>query len=134
MARFIAFDWGKARTGIAVSDKDCIIASPHSTVPTEDLHSIVEQLVNEEPCKGLVVGVPGLIIGTTTDSSNGISKFINHLNTKYPDLTVHQIDESETSSEALEAMISGGLKKSKRREKGSIDKVAATLILQRFLQ
>tara|TARA_Y100000739_G_scaffold157246_1_gene135855 strand:+ start:1103 stop:1507 length:405 start_codon:yes stop_codon:yes gene_type:complete len=134
MARFIAFDWGKVRTGIAVSDKDGIIASPHSTVPTVNLYSIVEQLINEEPCKALVVGVPGLITGATTDSSDGISEFINHLNAKYPYLTVHQIDESETSSEALESMIAGGLKKSKRREKGEIDKVAAALILQRFLQ
>jgi putative Holliday junction resolvase len=134
MARYIAFDWGKARTGIAVSDSAGIIASPHSTIPTSNLHATVELLVNEEPCAGLVVGVPGLIIGSVTDSNEGIDKFIAHLTAKHPDLPLHKIDEGHTSSQAMDALISGGMKKSKRREKGSLDKVAAALILQRFLQ
>ena len=134
MARYIAFDWGKARTGIAVSDSAGIIASPHSTVPTNDLHATVELLVNEEPCAGFVVGVPGLILGSTTDSNEGIDRFIAHLAVKHPDLPLHKIDEGHTCSQAMDALISGGMKKSRRREKGSLDKVAAALILQRFLQ
>ena len=134
MARFIAFDWGKVRTGIAVSDSAGIIASPHSTVSTKDLNNTVDILINEEPCAGLVVGVPGLILGSNTDSSEGIAKLISHLSSKYPTLPLHKVDEGSTSSEAMDALISGGMKKSKRREKGSLDKVAAALILQRFLQ
>ena len=134
MARFIAFDWGKVRTGIAVSDSAGIIASPHSTVSTKDLNNTVDILINEEPCAGLVVGVPGLIIGSNTDSSEGIAKLIAHLSSKYPTLPLHKVDEGSTSSEAMDALISGGMKKSKRREKGSLDKVAAALILQRFLR
>ena len=134
MARYIAFDWGKARTGIAVSDSSGIIASPHSTVATNDLNSTIDVLVNEEPCAGLVVGVPGFMLGTTTNSNEGIDKFISYLSSKYPSIPLHKVDEGHTSSQAMDAMITGGLKKSKRREKGSLDKVAAALILQRFLQ
>ena len=134
MARYIAFDWGKARTGIAVSDSAGIIASPHSTVPTQDLNSTIHILVNEEPCAGFVVGVPGLILGSITDSNAGIESFISHLAAKHPDIQIHKVDEGHTSSQAMDALISGGMKKSRRREKGSLDKVAAAIILQRFLQ
>ena len=134
MARYIAFDWGKSRTGIAITDSSAIIASPHSTVSTSDLNSTVKRLHDEEPCAGFVVGVPGLIVGLQTDSTAGIDKFINHLESTYPSTPVHRVDESHTSSQALDALISGGMKTSKRREKGSLDKVSAALILQRFLQ
>ena len=134
MARYIAFDWGKVRTGIAVSDSLGIIASPHSTVATKHLNTSVDLLVSEEPCAGLVVGVPGLILGKSTDSNKGINKFIAYLSSKYPSLPIHKVDEGDTSSEAMDAMISSGMKKSQRRQKGSLDRVAAALILQRFLQ
>ena len=133
MARYIAFDWGKARTGIAVTDSNAIIASPHSTVPTSDLMDAVKKLFNEEACSGFVVGVPGLIIGSTTDSSAGIEAFISKLEKAYPGVDIHRVDERHTSSQALGAVISGGMKKSERRQKGSLDKVSAALILQRFL-
>ena len=134
MARYIAFDWGKVRTGIAVSDSNGIVASPHSTVCSNELSVVVWKLYNEEPCAGFVVGVPRLIIGLNTDSSEGIEKFIKDLQAKFPSTPVYKVDEDQTSSEALDALISGGMKKSKRREKGTLDKVAAALILQRFLQ
>ena len=133
MARYIAFDWGKARTGIAVSDSAGIIATPHSTVATSHLNSTVSKLLSEEPCAGFVVGVPGLIVGSNTDSNQAINDFISYLERKYPSIEIHKVDESHTSSEAMNALVSGGMKKSKRREKGSLDKVAAALILQRFL-
>ena len=134
MARYIAFDWGKTRTGIAITDSSAIIASPHSTVLTSELNSIVKKLHNEEPCAGFIIGVPGLIVGLPTDSTTGIDQFINHLESTYPSMPVHRVDESHTSSQAQDALITGGMKKSKRREKGSLDKVSAALILQRFLK
>ena len=134
MARYIAFDWGKSRTGIAITDSSAIIASPHSTISTGELNSTVKKLHDEEPCAGFVVGVPGLIVGLQTDSTAGIDQFINHLESTYSSTPVYRVDESHTSSEALDTLISGGMKKSKRREKGCLDKVSAALILQRFLQ
>ena len=133
MARYIAFDWGRARTGIAVTDSAVIIASPLATVPTGDLQAEITHLVNAEPCKGFVVGMPGLVIGSSTDSTAGIKAFAAQLENKYPEIPVHLVDESSTSNEAMDALLSGGMKKSKRREKGSLDKVAAALILQRFM-
>ncbi len=134
MARYIAFDWGKSRTGIAITDSSAIIAFPHSTVSTSVLNDLVKKLHDEEPCAGFIVGVPGLIVGLQTDSTPGIDEFINHLESTYPSTPVNRVDESYTSSQAIDALIAGGVKKSKRREKGSLDKVSAALILQRFLK
>jgi len=134
MARYIAFDWGERRTGIAVTDSNAIIATPLETIDTDALKKSVHSLVNEEACAGLVVGVPGLIIGSTTNSTEGINEFIRFLEKAFPDLTIYKVDEGSTSSEAMSALISGGMKKKKRSEKGALDKVAAAIILQRFLE
>jgi len=134
MSRYIAFDWGAKRTGIAVTDSNSIIATPLKTVETQGLNAEISRLINEEQCGGLVVGVPGLMVGSHTDSSDGINKFIIYLEKTYPLLKVHQVDEGDTSSEAMSAMISGGMNKKNRRQKGSLDKVAAAIILQRFLE
>lgn len=134
MPRYIAFDWGKVRTGIAVTDSSAIIASPHSTVKTDVLMAEVKKLVEAEACAGFVVGVPGLFENLQTDSTSGINAFIAQLSKVYPAIEIHRVDESFTSSEAMGALHAGGMKKSKRREKGSLDKVAAAIILQRFLE
>ena len=109
------------------------MASPLKTVETKDIFKEIDQIILAEPCKGIVVGVPGLIVGLKTDSSDGIEKFISTLENKYPSILVHKVDESGTSNEAMSALISGGMKKSKRKNKGVLDKVASAIILQRFL-
>ena len=134
MARYIAFDWGKARTGIAVTDSAAIIAYPLETVKTTDLFQAVAKLLISEPCAGFVVGVPGLFENLQTDSSQGIKDFISKLNSAHPTIPVFKVDESYSSSEAMGALHAGGVKKSKRRDKGALDKVAAAIILQRFLE
>ena len=134
MSRYIAFDWGAKRTGIAVTDSNSIIATPLKTVETQDLSTEIDRLINEEKCGGLVVGVPGLMVGKHTDSSQGISEFIIYLEKTYPSLTVYMVDEGDTSNEAMSAMISGGMKKKNRKEKGALDKISAAIILQRFLE
>lgn len=134
MSRYIAFDWGAKRTGIAVTDSNLIIATPLKTVETQGLHAEIARLMNDAPCGGFVVGVPGLMVGGHTDSSEGINQFILFLEKTYPSLKVHQVDEGDTSNEAMSAMISGGMNKKNRRQKGALDKVAAAIILQRFLE
>ena len=74
------------------------------------------------------------MVGQKTDSSDGIEKFISTLESKYPSIPVHKVDESGTSNEAMSALISGGMKKNKRKNKGVLDKVASAIILQRFLE
>ena len=134
MSRYIAFDWGAKRTGIAVTDSNLIIATPLKTVETQGLYAEITRLMNDAPCGGFVVGVPGLMVGGHTDSSEGINQFILYLEKTYPSLKVHQVDEGDTSNEAMSAMISGGMNKKNRRQKGTLDKVAAAIILQRFLE
>ena len=133
MARYIAFDYGTRRIGIAVTDSGAIVAAPECTCSPEDLPNVLKRLVEAEPCAGFVVGMPGLILGTTTDSTAPIRAFLDQLRKAHPDLPVELVDEDDTSREASLAMVQSGMRKSKRREKGQLDQIAATLILQRFL-
>lgn len=133
MARYIAFDYGTRRIGIAVTDSGAIVAAPECTCSPEDLPNVLKRLVEAEPCAGFVVGMPGLILGTTTDSTASIRAFVDQLRKAHPDLPVELVDEDDTSREASLAMVQSGMRKSKRREKGQLDQIAATLILQRFL-
>ena len=110
-----------------------VYISPLKTVDTSVIFNEVESLIKAEQCSGIVVGVPGLMVGLKTDSSEGIEKFIATLQKKHPNIPIHQVDESDTSMEAMNALISGGMKKSKRKVKGVLDKVASAIILQRFL-
>ena len=133
MARYIAFDYGTRRIGIAVTDSGAIVAAPECTCSPEDLPNVLKRLVEAEPCAGFVVGMPGLILGITTDSTAPIRAFVDQLRKAHPDLPVELVDEDDTSREASLAMVQSGMRKSKRREKGQLDQIAATLILQRFL-
>lgn len=133
MARYIAFDFGNRRIGIAVTDSGAMIAAPECTCSPKEWPGVVDALLRAEPCAGLVVGKPGLISGDSTHSSRDIETFAASLGKRYPDVPVHFVDEDYSSREASAAMVMGGMKKSKRREKGNIDKVAAAIILQRFL-
>lgn len=133
MARYIAFDYGTRRIGIAVTDSGAIVAAPECTCSPEDLPNVLKRLVEAEPCAGFVVGMPGLILGTTTDSTAPIRAFVDQLRKAHPDLPVELVDEDDTSREASLAMVQSGMRKSKRREKGQLDQIAATIILQRFL-
>ena len=133
MARYIAFDFGTRRIGIAVTDSGAIVAAPECTCSPEELPNVLKRLLEAEPCAGFVVGMPGLILGTTTDSTAPIRAFVDQLRKAHPDLPVELVDEDDTSREASLAMVQSGMRKSKRRKKGQLDQIAATLILQRFL-
>ena len=130
MARWIGLDLGMARTGIAVTDRDAMIASPLETVATKDLLSRLQALVNEESCAGFVVGDPGPL----ADSAPLIAQWEQRLKKAFPGKTIRKVDESFSSREARSAMVAGGMKKSRRQEKGAMDRVAAAIILQRFLE
>lgn len=133
MARFIAFDFGTRRVGVAITDSGAMIAAPEGTYPPESLDGEIQRLLKEEPCAGFVVGLPGLLTGDATHSTSAIQTFAAQLKRKFPDYTVDMVDEDHTSREASMAMVQAGMRKSKRREKGQLDRIAATLILQRFL-
>jgi putative Holliday junction resolvase len=90
-------------------------------------------LTDAHEVEGFVVGQPNLIAGTVTDSTPLIDKVVASLKKTYPHLEIHFVDEGHTSKEASRIQLEGGMKASKRREKGSLDAIAASLILQRHL-
>jgi putative Holliday junction resolvase len=116
-----------------VTDSGAIVAAPECTCSPEELPTVLSRLLEAEPCAGFVVGMPGLILGTTTDSTAPIRAFVDQLRKAHPGLPVELVDEDDTSREASLAMVQSGMRKSKRRKKGQLDQIAATLILQRFL-
>ena len=129
MARWIGLDLGQTRTGIAVTDREGIIASPLETVTTSQLIERLKSLIAQEPCAGLVLGHPG----PSADSTPLVEQWIDKLKKTFPGRKLVLIDEQNTSREARMAMVMGGMPKKKRAQKGEMDKVAAAIILQRFL-
>jgi len=114
-----------------------MLAFPHATVPTKELMVELQRLVSESACQGFVMGLPnawGIEMGKgITHSTEAILQFRDQLKKRWPALEVVTVDETNTSEEALQASISGGMKKSKRAAKGALDHVAAAIILQRYL-
>ncbi len=134
MARILAFDYGKKRTGIAVSDPLQIIASGLTTVETKVLFKFIADYLKKEEVDCFVVGFP-----TQHDNSGPahslplIEKFVERLKKEFPDIPVELEDEHFTSKIAVRTMIDGGLKKMKRRDKAMIDKVSASIILRSYM-
>ena len=129
MSKILALDLGGRRTGMAETDPMRMMAFPLTTVDTDALMGELEAYVKLESPQVIVVGDPG----EGTDSSALVGLWVEKLKAKWPTIEVVLVDESGTSNEASQALVMGGMKKSKRREKGALDKVAAALILERYL-
>ncbi|MDN4166201.1 Holliday junction resolvase RuvX [Cytophagales bacterium LB-30] len=134
MGRILAIDYGKKRTGIAVTDPLQIIATPLEMVPTSELLIFLKKYLQKESVESVVIGMPKNLQNEDTDSTEGVRKFIAFLNREFPEMVIHTVDERFTSKMALQSMIAAGSKKKDRREKGNIDKISATLILQSYLE
>lgn len=133
MGRVLAIDYGTKRTGIAVTDALRIIATPLETVPTQELISFLKAYLQKETVDEFVVGMPKTLKNEDSAIAPLVRKFIEELKKTFPDKRVHLADERFTSSIAMRAMIDGGMKKKDRQEKGNVDKISATIILQSFL-
>jgi putative Holliday junction resolvase len=133
LGRILAFDFGNKRTGIAVTDHLKIIASGLSTVPTGELFDFLERYLKDEEVELFVVGEPRQMDNTPSEIEGAIQTFIRKLQKRFPEIPVERQDERFTSKMAVKSMIASGMKKKKRREKGRIDEISATLILQSFL-
>lgn len=133
MARILAIDYGGKRTGIAVTDPLCIIASPLTTVPSGKLMEFLNEYFRKEDVQEVVFGFPTKLDGSDTNATQLVKAATNRFKKLFPDKPLFLHDERFTSKMALEAMISGGSKKKDRRDKGNIDKVSATIILQSYL-
>lgn len=133
MAKILALDVGKVRTGVAESDPMGMMAFPLETVPTEKLLDFVVVYAQRENPTTLVVGEPKRMHGAASDLEPFILELIGRITTALPTLQVVRVDERFTSKMASRALVEGGMKKSKRKEKGAVDKVAASIILQSYL-
>lgn len=133
MGRVLAIDYGKKRTGIAVTDPLRIIATPLETIDSQLLINYLRTYLLRETVDDFVVGMPKTLLNDDSEMAPLVRKLVEELRIVFPDKNVHLIDERFTSSMARQALIDGGMKKKDRRVKGNVDKVSATLILQTFL-
>ena len=134
LGRIVAIDYGTKRTGVAVTDPGQIIASPMETVPTHELMLFLESYFKKEKVDALVVGHPRKMDNTESDSMKQIRYFVEAFKKRFTEIQVEWTDERFTSKLAMDAMVTGGMKKSDRRVKGNIDKVSAAIILQSYLE
>ena len=130
----MAIDYGKKRTGIAVTDILQIIANGLTTVPTTELMDFILKYVEKEPVERIVVGYPKQMNNEDSENMKRIVPFVNHLKKKLPHIPVEWVDERFTSVLAHQAMLDGGLRKKARQNKALVDEISATIILQSYLE
>ncbi len=133
MGRIIALDYGKKRTGIAVTDPLQIIATGLTTVDTQTLFDFLKEYITKEGVEKILIGDPLNLDGTETDSTAAVKHCIRRLKNTFPNIPIVTIDERYTSKLASRAMVEMGMKKKERQKKGIIDEVAATMMLQEYL-
>lgn len=133
MSKLLGIDYGKKRTGIAETDDLQIVASGLTTVKTDELFDFLASYLRENSVEKMVVGQSLDLDGNPNPIEKDILTFVDTFKSKYPDIEIIREDERYTSKMAFEAMIQGGLKRKKRRNKAMIDQVSAALILQSYL-
>ncbi|MDX1758086.1 MAG: Holliday junction resolvase RuvX [Arenibacter algicola] len=133
MGRILALDYGKVRTGIAVTDELQIIASGLTTVDTKELLNFLRKYVQEEKVEKFVIGEPKQMNNLPSESEQLIKPFLRTLEGVFPKIPVERQDERFTSKMAFQTMIDSGLNKKQRRDKALVDEISATIILQAYL-
>ena len=133
MGRLLSIDYGRKRTGLAVTDPLQIIATPLTTVPTHQLISYLTTYCQQEEVEKFILGYPIRLDGSDTDTTSEVRVLAKQLEKKFVGKIVDLHDERFTTQLALEAMIAGGTSKKYRRQKENIDKISATIILQSYL-
>jgi len=135
LARILSIDYGAKRCGIAVTDTLQIIASGLTTINTPELLDFLSNYFDKEDVEKVVIGYPQKLDNERTPHSVPLIKnFIKKFKKKFPNLQIDKEDEHFTSKMAVDAMIQGGVKKMKRRDKALIDKISAAIILQSYLE
>ncbi|MBF6628874.1 MAG: Holliday junction resolvase RuvX [Proteiniphilum sp.] len=134
MARLLSIDYGKKRTGIAVSDPLQIIANGLTTVETSGLFEFLSDYLHKEEVSCIVVGLPRQMNNELSENMKRVEPFVNRLRKLYPNIPVDYFDERFTSRMALQTMIDGGVKKKGRQNKALVDEISATIILQGYME
>ncbi len=130
----MAIDYGLKRTGLAVTDPLQLIANPLTTVLTAELLDFLKAYVLKEEVSLFVIGMPKRLDSSPSQTAPFVKGFIKALQRDLPAIPVEEIDERFTSVMAMDAMITGGMKKKDRREKGNVDKISAAIILQSYME
>lgn len=133
MAQILAIDYGKVRTGLAVTDDMQIIASGLATVATKELLDYLKTYTEKENVELFLVGEPKQMDNTASESEALIKPFISKLRSTFPHIPIERVDERFTSKMAVQTLIDSGLKKKQRQNKALLDEVSATIILQSYL-
>ena len=134
MGRIIAIDYGRKRTGLAVTDKLQLIANGLTAVPSGEVVNYLTNYVLNESVDFFVVGYPKQMNNEPSENMKYVEAFVKHLSKAIPCIPVKYYDERFTSVLAQKVMIDGGLKKKKRQNKGLVDEISAVLILQNYLE
>ena len=134
MARILSIDYGKKRTGIAVTDPLQIIANGLATVSTSELFDYLKDYLSHEQVERIIIGRPLQTNGQPSENLQRVEQFVNRWKKEMPDVPVEYVDERFTSVLAHQAMIDGGLRKKARQNKALVDKISATIILEDYLR
>ncbi|MBX6380104.1 putative Holliday junction resolvase [Thermoflavifilum aggregans] len=134
MGRILAIDYGKKRTGLAVSDPLKMIATGLTTVASHALIPFLKDYTRKEPVEKIIIGLPLDLQGRDTDATPLVREMIRILHKHFPDIPVEAVDERFTSQLASRTLVESGLKKKARQNKALVDEVSATILLQGYLQ
>lgn len=134
MARILSIDYGKRRTGLAVTDPCQIIAGGLTTVETPTLIKFLQNYVAKEPVERFVVGLPKQTNGLDSENLPRVQAFVHKLKAVFPDIPVEWWDERYTSVMAHQVMLDSGIGKKARQNKALVDEISATIILQGWME
>ena len=134
MARIVSIDYGKKRTGLAVTDPLQLIAGGVATVSTSTLFEYLSDYVQKEPVERIVIGEPRQPNGQPSENLARVQQFVNRWRKAMPQIPIEYFDERFTSVLAHQAMLEGGLKKKARQDKALVDEISATIILQDYMR
>ncbi|WP_255497856.1 Holliday junction resolvase RuvX [Flavobacterium sp. I3-2] len=132
-SRLLAIDYGGKRTGIAITDEMQIIASGLTTVETKQLFPFLQEYLSKEKVSKVIVGEPKRLNNEPSEIAPKIDEFVVKFKKLYPTIEVIRMDERFTSKMAFQTMIDSGLKKKQRQNKALVDEIAATILLQDYL-
>lgn len=133
MARIICIDYGLKRTGLAVTDPLKIIATGLTTVESRQLIPFLKDYFSKEQVELIIIGEPKNLDDSDTHATSLVKKIITELQKNFPSIPIQKVDERFTSKMASRAMIEMGLKKKQRQNKALVDEIAATIMLQEYL-
>jgi putative Holliday junction resolvase len=134
VGRILAIDYGKKRVGLAVTDPMQMIATRLTTVTSHEIWNFLKDYFVSEEVEKVIVGYPMQMNNQPSEAVKYINPFLRKFQKDYPEMPIEQVDERFTSKMAFQTMIDAGLKKKDRQDKGTVDGVSATIILQSYLE